>query len=207
MPVPQAVVAALHHQLQLLLALGQRLAQPPLAPQRPVRPQDRRHQQQGRHHRAAGGQQPRHPARRLPKVFRKGPFQRGQPRIDLGDPAQHGRHAIVVAARPFDQPAQCQRLLVQRGDLLVAGGPHANRGINLVDMAEIAVQPDHPRDIVRVVAAGEQSFAHALEVRLAAVEFQPGALVPQRDGNGSEIESEIFGVAVLAIAQQMRTAR
>ncbi|MCY1224848.1 hypothetical protein D9M72_370250 [compost metagenome] len=69
MPVPQAVVAAFHRQLQLLLALGQRLAQPPFAPQRAVRQQDRHHQQQGRHHRAAGGQQPRHPARRLPKVF------------------------------------------------------------------------------------------------------------------------------------------
>ncbi|MNM94059.1 hypothetical protein D3C81_1064490 [compost metagenome] len=71
-------------------------------------------------------------------------------------------------------------------------------------MAEIAVKPDHPRDVFRVVAAREQSFAHALQVRLAAVELQPGALVTQRDGNGGEIGREVCGVAILAVAQQMQ---
>ncbi len=118
-------------------------------------------------------------------MARKGPLQRRQPGVDLRNVAQHRRHALAPAAGLAGQPAQGQCLFVQGRDLDVARGPHADRGIDLLDMAEIPVEPHHPRNVFGMVAAGKEPFMDALQVRLVAVELQRARWSP----SGIEIDS------------------
>ncbi len=138
-PVPQAVVAAAHGELETLLAVRQRLLQPALLAQHPLRQQDGNQHQQDSGADGAHHQQPADAARSLAQGIRECRLQRGQPSVEGLDPAQHRGQAIGIAAGCGQQAAQRERLLVQRLDLDIRRRPDRDGLVDFRDMAEIAV--------------------------------------------------------------------
>jgi len=88
---------------------------------------------------------------------------------------------------------------VEREDHAVGGGPMADGDVEVAEAAEVLEQPDHPRQVIGVISALQESDASRIRVRFGLLKREPRRMIGQRNGDGCTILAEEFFLAGVGI--------
>ncbi len=179
-PLPEAVVAADHREMEALLAeaLGrlERLA----LPQQPARHRDPDEREARRAGQRRSQKRDFGVARGFAEREGKGILERGEPGVDLADSREDGRVGHRVGPEAHFRVQRLRRPHELR-DVAIALGPDPDRLGDVAYVAEPAEEPDHVRNVVRMIAAFEESLTGDFQVGARLLELLARLAIAQRD--------------------------
>jgi hypothetical protein len=122
--------------------------------------------------------------------------------IDLTHLRQLRAQRHRVGAAGGDRRVHLRRHLVQLGDVVIGVSPDADRLRHEHHIAKAAEEIDHPVDIVRMVAAREESLARHGQVGIGFFELDPRAAVAQRYRDRADVATIIALIAAMRVFDQ-----
>ncbi len=201
-PVPDARIAAIHREVEALLAHAQRVLQRVARAQHAPRERDAGDDERARGEYQRDFENSLRPPRGLAQRAGERDLQRSKPPVGVIDPRENRveRGRLVVAGD--DVRVEVLRGGAELGDSLVAFGPDADCAAHEAHVAEAAEQHDHSVDILGIVLAGEESLAGDGEIGLLLRELEPRPAVAHRHRYRLQIASVISLGPRLRVTEQ-----
>ena len=203
-PVPDAVVATAHREIEAFFAVLERFFcfLPP--PHHAVRQKNADRNQGARCGKVDPQQQGFGSARSLTQSSCELIGQAREPRVNFKEAVAKRAQNRRVGVPSADQRIQLVRGNREFADQPVPFCPQVDYGRHVIDAAETAEQHDQPGNVVRVIAAFDKALPRDGVIWIRFLQFEPGLLIPKRHRYGLVVSAKVRLGLGLGVAQQVK---